>query len=100
MLEQVLAQIVHPSAAQPETFLQQRIAVVPLTEFHQSDAAAQGCEQQHLHFQRCSPDIHGAINHEGAVRNKEHRCAFEARMEHQVQQQLQPALNTLTASEF
>ena len=88
VLEQVLAQIVHPPAAQPQSFLQQGIAVVLLTEFHQSDAAPKCCEQQHFHFQRCAPHIHGAINHEGAVRNEQHWCAFEAGMEYQVQQQL------------
>ena len=71
-----------------------------LAEIHQFNAASQSCKQQHFHFQGCSPDIHRTINHEGAVRDEQHRGALKAGVKNEVEEQMQTALNLLTASEF
>ena len=79
-----------PLPAQPQSFCQKNAVLMALAEFHQPNATAQRCEKQHLHLQWSAPHIHGAVNHEGAVGNEQHWCAFEAGMQHQIQQQLQP----------
>ena len=63
-------------------------------------ATAQRGEEENLHFQRRSPDVHRTIDHEGAVRHEQHRSAFKAGMQDKVKQELYAPLHSLTAAEL
>lgn len=86
MLQQEAAQVVQPLPGQRQTLFEPSALAVPLRELHQLTAAAQTAEQQNLHLERCGPDIHGTIDHEGTIRNEQHRCSLKGWMEHQIQQ--------------
>ena len=93
------AQILNPLAGEHQALLQQPTHRALLGQGHQLIAAAQAAKQQHLHLQGRAPDIHRAVNHEGAVGHKQHRCAFKGGVQHQVEQQLHAPLHVLVGAE-
>ena len=93
------AQILNPLAGEHQALLQQPTHRALLGQGHQLIAAAQAAKQQHLHLQGGAPDIHRAVNHEGAVGHKQHRCAFKRGVQHQVEQQLHAPLHVLVGAE-
>ena len=71
-----------------------------LAQLHQSHAAAECSKEQHFHFQWSTSYVPGAINHEGAVRNEQHRCALETWVKNEIEQQLQTTLHLRTSTEI
>ena len=89
-----------PLTGEHQALFQQSAVVALLGQGHQLAATAQAAVEQHLDLKRGTPHIHGAINHEGAIRYKQHRRAFEGGVQHQIQQQLHAPLHPLTGAEF
>ena len=80
--------------------LEQAAVVALLGQVHELAAATEAAIEQDFDLKRCPPDVHGAVNHEGAVRHEEHRSALKGGVQNEIEQELDAALDFLAGAEL